>query len=266
MSGTLTKQLKDLFKNLQILKKVFAFLLRGYYLFNLKYFDSLERGKLDLYTGWHLDPSIHFYLQLEETSIDEFESLSGIIRKFFPDPPKKVLELGFGTGRSTIFFMQMFHWPNTRFILADGHKQIDGKWDTQHNQSQTGFHKDIKNLANSYYANFPLARLFLNSNKVKHYKLVDINRNRNALSRERNIQLLYSFHCIGYHYDIWPIMDYYRINQTLCSGALLIFGIRKQRDSHSRKLSIGNVLNHGFKKICVIRGGMLEDYLVIMKQ
>lgn len=245
--------------------KLTKYKIQGFYFFKLKYFDEWEKSKLDRYLGWQLSEGGNRFLTATEISIDEYKALQSIFKKFFPKQPEIIVDFGCGLGRSSIFFKHMFKWESSKFVFIDSHRQIYGSFENNYSPSQSLFHQNIKNLKGNFYTDFDLIDRFLLSNDMQKYDLLDLREEKDKLLMIKNVDLFYSFHSIGYHYDILNTFDYYKIHDLLKPGALLIFGIRRRNDPLRNKLKIDKFIKQGYKKLALIEGNMLQDYLLMTK-
>jgi len=124
--------------------------------------------------------------------------------------PKNVLEIGAGVGRASVYLFKNYKWTNTQFNLLDGDRG---------NVSFDG----LRNKDKEFYNSLEISNIFCRSNGLSNVNQFDAD-NDDWLSNLKNIDLVYSFLAIGFH---WPI-DFYldKIYDILVSEALVIFGIR----------------------------------------
>ena len=123
--------------------------------------------------------------------------------------PKKVLDLGCGLGRMSIYLNHKIKNDQTKYILAD-------------------FDKVNKNLRyfwnpeNDYYNKLNLTKEFCNLNNLYNIELFDLEiRNLNELT---NIELVISFLAVGFHYPIESYID--NLMSITSDDCVLIFGVR----------------------------------------
>ena len=129
--------------------------------------------------------------------------------------PARVLELGAGLGRVSVFLRKLYDWSSTNFYLLDGNSgdvQIAGL------HEQVG--KDFYNLleATSEYC---LA------NGITKDKLHLINAEDAIDLKDVQFDLCYSFKSIGFH---WPINHYLdTLHKNLRVNSYLFFELRDTR-------------------------------------
>jgi SAM-dependent methyltransferase len=154
-----------------------------------KYFDLQCNGDLSLYTDMPEIKNIDKYLK--------------------DIKPNKVLDIGAGVGRASVYIQNRYKWKDTCFYLLDG----DGG-DVQYDELRTGNHE--------YYNSFSSAKIFCGANDLN---IVQLNaKNDWYLNIVNSIDLVYSFLAIGFH---WPINFYLRdIYKVSKKDSLIIFGIR----------------------------------------
>jgi len=179
------------------------------------------------------------------------------------------MDWGCGLGRSSVFFMQMFGLQSSKFILVDGHSKMYG---TKENltDSQRLFHQDVVPIFEkneTFYTDFDLIDRFVTSNGMQFFNLINLNKTENQLTQiPEKVEIFYSFHSIGYHWDILPTLDYYKIHDILKKNALLIFGIRRNRSALSKELRIDDLPKKGYEIINKIEGDYHQGFLVLRKQ
>lgn len=132
--------------------------------------------------------------------------------------PKRVLELGAGLGRVSVFIKNCFDWRSTEFYLLDGdsgEEQIAGiHWDTKP----------------AFYNSLASTEEFCTHNNIKEEKLFLLNAEKRwAVDKKIKFDLCYSFKAIGFH---WPINEYLDIiKDNLERKAYLLFEIRNEERS-----------------------------------
>jgi len=246
------------------------------YQFQFEYFDSWRMKRLKRYLDWQL-PEKDLQVQLGQYSFDEYKCLASILTEYFKKCSKtghlNIADFSSGLGRSTVFFKNMFGLDNARFFLFDGNKKIYGP-KRQMNDSQRNFHVDVKQAFDkktSFYTDFELVDCFLESNAVSQFQLVNLAESDSPLnfSSFGKMDLLYSFHAIGYHWEISAVFDYYCLDDVIRSGGLLVFGLRRENDPHGfgddQYDLIEGILKRGYKKVDLIEGTLLQRFLVLRK-
>ncbi len=240
--------------------------MKGYYKFKFSYFGKWERIKLERYSKHHLGDThkVDIYkTRLMGACILEYNALKTFFTNEFKDQvPEKIIDFGCGLARSSVFFMHMFNWHSAKFFLVDGNANV-----FQLSNNQRLFHQDINLMfekGETFYTDFDLLDRFATSNKMQNFELVDLNTHRQRLSQIKNVNLLYSFYSIGYHWDILPTLDFYGIHDLLKTDAFLIFGIRPKRDPLRKEVNTDSLLQRGYKQVALIEG-MAQDLLILKK-
>lgn len=250
---------------------------KGCYQFQFKYFDAWRLKRLKRYLDWQL-PERELQVQLSNYSHDEYSVLREILAAHFNSfsvPGRlKIADFSSGIGRSTAFFKNMFNLNQARFFLFDGNKKIYGP-KTEMQDSQRHFHTKVDDIFSdntSFYTDFELVDCFLESNNVSRFQLVDLA----AANQIEDIQsigpvdLLYSFHAVGYHWEMSAVFDYYKLDKIIAKGSLLVFGLRRKSDPHGygddQFERIEQFLSRGYEKVDVIEGELLQRFLILRKK
>lgn len=125
--------------------------------------------------------------------------------------PKRVLELGAGLGRGSVYLKNRYNWNATEFFLADGDsgtQQIAGI----HYQLEPGFYNSLVATCD-----------FCLANGIAEDKLYLINLENTEIP-DVQFDFCFSIKSIGFH---WPINDYLRmLRSKIAKGALLLFELR----------------------------------------
>jgi SAM-dependent methyltransferase len=125
--------------------------------------------------------------------------------------PKRVLELGAGLGRGSVFLKRRYNWNETEFFLADGNsgtQQIAGI----HYQLEPGFYNSMVATCD-----------FCLANGIAKDKLYLINLEAAEIP-DAQFDLCFSIKSIGFH---WPINEYLsRLRDKIAQGATLLFELR----------------------------------------
>jgi len=269
--NTLLNKIKSLIRKCtNYVKYGLLWRMRGYYVFKLFYFDKWALYRLKRYLCWQIGD---LRRELNQFSADEFKSLKSFLQNEFSSSggaPGAVMDFGCGLGRSSVSFMHMFKWYSTKFLLVDGHKTVYGP-KVNITDSQRLFHHDVNSIfkqSASFYTDFDLIDRFVVSNKMSCYDLVDINKERGRLEGLQ-VDLFYSFHAIGYHWEMSATFDHYQLHDLVKPGGLLIFGIRQEKDydnlgSHQLE-ALDSFLEKGYEKVALIEGACLQRFLVLRK-
>jgi len=161
-------------------------------------------------------------LQITQTVGDDYsyyEQLSQIqfdaIKKHI-DNPKKILDLGCGLGRMSIYLNYMLKNPDIEYILADGScgdipvKQKYG-W----------------NPAGGFYNDLQLTEEFVKANGVYNYSILDLS--KETICSLKDVDMVMSFLSVGFHYPIEPYLkDLIKIANN---DAIFVFGVRSGKYS-----------------------------------
>lgn len=162
------------------------------------------------------------YMELQCNSVlDDYRNcpeLDPMIQFLEIVKPKKVLELGAGLGRVSVFLKNYFDWKSTEFYLLDGNSG---------EEQIAGIHWKTKP---AFYNLLERTRTFCISNNIKEDKLFLLNAERQwEVDKKIKFDLCYSFKAIGFH---WPINEYLDIiKDNLERKAYLIFEIRNKERS-----------------------------------
>ena len=146
-----------------------------------------------------VDPD--FYLKM---SVSEYEAIKDHIGM-----PKKILELGCGLGRMSIYLNHMLdHDPH--FILADVTKESQ--------KIKYGW-----NPEDSYYNSLELTGKFAELHGLNNFETHNLL--TEDLNQYKNIDLVMSYLSVGFHY---PIDDYISTLLNITSdNCTMIFGVRR---------------------------------------
>jgi len=234
----------------------------GMYQFSFRHLTKWDKIKLQRYVNWQL-PTCTLKNSLMRISVDEYIALKSKLDWILP--PKVVMDFGCGTGRSSIFFKHMFKWNSTKFVLVDSQQSVYGSKGNL-NPEQREYHQDVSALDNNFYTDFDLIDKLLESNGLNDVKLIDLRIQRKILESVRDVDIFYSFHCVGYHYDPLSIFTHYNLHSALRPNALIVLGVRKERDSLSKELNLDKFLSKGYVMEGKYTGNHLQDYIVMRKQ
>jgi len=146
-----------------------------------------------------------FYLKMSRS---EYKAIRKHIGK-----PKKILDLGCGLGRMSVFLnykLSQEHRRSAHFILADVTKESD--------KIEYGWDPD-----NSYYNNLDLTAKFAQLHGLSNFRTFNLL--TEDLNIHHNIDLVMSYLAVGFHY---PIEQYMKTLLNITSyHCVMIFGVRK---------------------------------------
>lgn len=141
-----------------------------------------------------------FYLKM---SSSEYEVIKSYIKR-----PNRILELGCGLGRFSIFLnSQLEH--NPEFLLADFSKiseKVKYGW----------------NPKESFYNDLELTSQFCRENNLHNFSIVDLAEDN--LKNLSDIDLVISMLSVGFHYPIESYMP--TLLDITSDNAIMIFGVR----------------------------------------
>ena len=194
---------------------------RRTYRFSFRYFDHWNLLKLQRYIHRQL-PIAPAELSLTRACQDEYDALHDVLRAL---SPSLVMDFGCGSGRSSIYFRHRFAWDATKVLLVDGQQAVYGdKFNMT--RPQGGFTSNGADLSQSFYTDFDLLDRFLLSNGMHAYDLIDLTKDAARLQTIRDVDLFYSFHCVGWHYDPATVFETYQLWDVVRAGGVVILGIR----------------------------------------
>lgn len=211
------------------------------------------------------DESINFYMLLQvsadksivlKASIDEYEKLKEEIGM-----PKKVLDIGCGIGRSSVFLRNMMDLEDTMFYLADFNENI------QYRNGITGIPLGYFNDADPKpFNNIEDTKRFCEANNLNNIKIIDLG--TNAINKLRDIDVVYSFHAVGYHWSVKEAVYTYSLECITSKDAKAIFGVRNRKVIEKEPKTIYQYPEdtiYSFKKIKSINGCNFQDYWIYEK-
>ena len=237
---------------------------------SLRYFGPWERLKLQRMLHWHqgeFDPRHVMWKggQEEVRTLRPFLTDPALL----PQPPRLVMELGCGSGRSALWLRRAMRWETTRWLLVDGHAPVFGAVEDSKESlttSQGGFAIDTP-TALTFYSDFDLTDRLLCSNGMSRYTLIDLRTEARPPSEWRGgqdppvqVDLLYSFSAVGLHFDPTWVMNQYGLHDVLAPGALVIFGTRTSTHPDFRRVNWPRFLACGYERLRVVRGD--KDYVL----
>jgi len=187
--------------------------------------------------------------QYTERSEDEYLMLKDII---FENKPKVILDLGSGIGRSSAYFNGMAELGDTKFYLADYNGQDFDK------KKECGTHDNAKPIA---YNDLSITESFCENNGMNMDNVKTINLDTDEINGIERANLVYSFHCIGYHWSIEEAFTKYNLSKNTSDDAMLVFGSRMTQEVEDYPEKIGD-----FKLFKAIPGKFLQRFLIYKKQ
>jgi SAM-dependent methyltransferase len=209
--------------------------------YNFKYTDSL---KLDELMFLQIDKDEKTYL---ERSIDEYLKIGKFIDS---EKCKKIVDLGCGLGRSSIFLNNMMSLSKSLFYMCDFNgKEFD-------KTRPCGEHIG----GNIPYNDLQLTKSFSLENNLLNIEIIDLG--KEEILKLKDIDLLYSFHCVGYHWDILTSFRENNLEDITSDNSILIFGVRK----HYKKLQHYPISMGSFELKAEVDGEYLQNYVVYQKK
>ena len=197
--------------------------------FNIKKnFSYLAKKQI---TQLRVDPD--FYLKMSKS---EYKAIRAYIER-----PNKILELGCGLGRMSIFLNHKLTGYNPHFILADVSKESSN---TKYGWNPKG----------SYYNDLELTADFAKQHGLDNFVTFDLL--SDDLSSLKDVDLVMSFLSVGFHY---PIDQYLKTLLDITSNnCTMIFGVRKGKYNTSDYLKY-------FKNIYIEKNSVRskEDILIL---
>ena len=140
------------------------------------------------------------------------ESEWAVIKGDFGNP-RKVLDLGCGLGRMSIYINNTLGDDGVKWILADSTSDF-----AQHKSLRFGWNPPAQ-----YYNNLQWTEQFSINNGLVNFEIFDIA--KSDLGMLEDVDLVMSFLSVGFHYPIERYLEtLLRITNASCT---LIFGVRK---------------------------------------
>jgi len=244
-----------------------------------------EKTLLIQYISWQQKESgnVQQAIQnLDSPSIFEYESLKDEILE---NSPKKIVDLGCGSGRSSFFFFMNLKKQLPRdatFMLADYDRVADGYDITksffakENFDGAQGYMKDDKFILP--YNDFNVAKLLKNI-FCPTMNMEILNLDENKIQNLSQLDIVYSFASIGYHYSIATAFEKYNIKNILKPGGKFICDIQRDPPNSNHNImyeeyekEIKQVTQMGLKlkKLVDVRGGAVtchpRDFYVLTKE
>ena len=159
------------------------------------------------------------------------EAEYSIVEPFFRDiQDASVLDLGCGLGRMSVFLNKMIQNPSIHYILADG--------DCGDN---IGKIKNGWNPKSVFYNKLDLTQLFCEENGLDNFSILDL---KDGLSEFKNINIVFSFFAVGFHYPIEKYID--NLLMSASKDCIFIFGTRI---GHYEQSPFSNILTEVYSAV-----------------
>jgi hypothetical protein len=208
-------------------------------------FESKDQGLMDDLKHLQINHSDDVFKQ---RSSDEFQKLKSIL---FTKKPNSILDIGAGIGRSSVYFKNVAKLDDTKFYLADfSGKDFD-------KSKPCGQHSNAKPIP---YNDLDLTRSFCKNNGMDMSNVNIIDLETNELDKVGKVDIIYSFHCIGYHWSIEEAFKKYKMDEHSTDDTILVFGGRKSENIKKYPEKLGD-----FKRVNDISGNYLQRFLVYKK-
>jgi SAM-dependent methyltransferase len=165
--------------------------------------EQIEIAKLHV---TQMNDDLNFYNKLSKSEYESFKEFIG--------NPQKILELGCGLGRTSVYINKQLDYE-PKFILADYDeisKKIKYGWNPGH----------------IHYNKLETTRQFCIDNDLKRFEIFNL-AERN-LSELENVDLVISVMAVGFHYPIEQYME--TLLNITTQDVIMIFGVRKINAIH----------------------------------
>lgn len=184
----------------------------------------------------------------QDRSKDEYNKIKDII---FANKPKNILDIGAGIGRSSVYFKNVEELNDTEFYLADFNgKEFEKK-------GGCGQHDNVNPIP---YNSLDITKSFCENNGMNMKKTKIINLESNGLNNIGKMDIIYSFHCIGYHWSISEAFKNYKLEEHAHENTIFVFGCRNSVNISKYPKKIGK-----FNMVKDIPGAYLQRFLVYKK-
>lgn len=144
----------------------------------------------------------------DEISRVEYDAFSDIIGK-----PKRLLDIGCGLGRMSIYIKNVAELNDTKFILADGNT-----FPANINNSIYGFSRNKR-----IYNNLSMTKDFCIINNLTNLELFNIETDN--FDKINKVDFVMSFLSAGYHYPLEDIMP--NILKIATKDCKMVFGVKE---------------------------------------
>jgi len=164
--------------------------------------------KFNDYINYQVTTAVDNKEQYTKLSEIEYEVISQYIDPY----PKRILELGCGLGRMSIFLNKK-HPSNSKYHLAD----MSCITPTPTKSSRYGWDPG------TWYNDLELTKEFCEINGLVNFEIIDLA--TGSITLLRDIDFIFSVMSVGFHYPIEQYMDILKL--VAKPDALIIFGVRK---------------------------------------
>lgn len=218
-----------------------------------------ESREIEMFRDLHVGGSAPNGGDYLNACIDEVQCLENEI-----NIPKIVLDISCGLGRSSIYFNKFFNLKNTKFYLADFNSHIWRK-NNPNDTTPLGYHKSIQPIP---FNNLELTRKFCYDNELSNFEIIDLA--TDEVSTLCDIDLVYSFHAVGYHWSIKEAIQKYDLEKITTDNAKFIFGVRNkeklEKYSHFGKTyEAQEAVIENIKLYKKIEGSKAQDFWIYKK-
>lgn len=199
------------------------------------------------------------YLQISKNEIeylerseDEFKSVGHLVKNV-----DKIIDLGCGLGRSSIYLKNMLDMDDTIFYLCDFSGEEYDKGPCSNNPCGQHIGGNIP------YNDLSLTERFSKLNNLTNINIIDLSNDN--MSKLEEVDVVYSFHCVGYHWDITESFKENNLENVISNDGVMIFGVRKNKNIHTRETDKELVTPQkvgSFTLVETIKGGLLQDYVI----
>ena len=200
-------------------------------------------GKFKKMANWHVSQTVKSEDAYLKMSISEYE-----LFKNFVGSPKKILELGCGLGRMSVFLNSKLQDPSIHFILADTTRIVN-------NRPRFGW-----DHGEDFYNDLSLTKEFAENHGLFNFDIFDVKKQNIKVLKD--IDFIISFLAIGFHSQIEYYID--DLMQISTDNCVMVFGVRKNKYSED---SFKEYFNEGylFENDFTIDGKETKENILILK-